>query len=71
MVRISVTLDNELEIGLRRYMVVSRGWWKSEKASRSGELSHNSRPPMSGFRRMTPWRGIAGVTWREKARLRS
>ncbi len=51
--------------------VVSRSWWKSETASRSGELSHTSRPLLDGRRRMTPWRGIAGVGGEEKARLRS
>jgi hypothetical protein len=51
--------------------VVSRSWWKSEKASRSGELSHNSRPLGGGCRRMTPWRAIAGVGGKEKARSRS
>jgi len=51
--------------------VVSRGWWKSEKASRSGELSHNSRPLGGGCRRMTLWRGIARVEGREKARWKN
>ena len=51
--------------------VVSGSWWKSEKASRSGELSHNSDPLAGGYRRMTLWRGIAGVDRRGKARWRS
>jgi hypothetical protein len=44
-----------------RPRVVSRSWWKSEKASRSGELSHNSHPLGGGCRRMTPWRWLAHV----------
>jgi hypothetical protein len=52
-------------------LVVSRGWWKSKKASRSGELSRNSRPLVGGCRRMTLWRGIAGAEDREKARWKS
>ena len=45
----------------RSKRVVSRSWWKREKASFSGELTHNSRPPDSGGRRMTPWEAIAGL----------
>ena len=42
-----------------------------EKASRSGELSHNSRPLGGGCRRMTPWKAIAVVGGKGKARSRS
>ena len=42
------------------WLVVSRSWWKKEKASSSGELIHSSCPPGSGCRRMTPWEAIAG-----------
>ena len=45
--------------------VVSRSWWKKEKASSSGELIHNSRPLGSGCRRMTPWRSDSR-SWSER-----
>src|SRR5579863_4835391 len=51
-------------------MVVSGSWWKSEKASRSGELSHNSHPLGGGCRRMTPWKAIAGMEEQGKQRSR-
>ena len=59
------------ELPLSQGGVVSRSWWKSEKASRSGELSHNSNPLGGGHRRMTLWRGIAGADGKEKARWKS
>jgi len=43
------------------FRVVSRSWWKREKASFSGELIQNSHPLASGGRRMTPWEAIAGL----------
>jgi len=53
------------------FEVVSRSWWKSEKASRSGELSHNSHPLGGGCRRMTPWKELAGADGTEKVRWKS
>jgi hypothetical protein len=50
------------------FSVVSRSWWKSEKASRSGELSHNSHPLGGGCRRMTPWKAIARLAGQRKPR---
>ena len=59
------------ELPLSQGGVVSRSWLKSEKASRSGELSHNSNPLGGGHRRMTLWRGIAGAAGKEKVHWKS